>query len=44
MDDVTAILARHKPGDVVDVECHAGGIARGLKATLGDRPAGVAAQ
>ena len=44
MDDVTTILGEHKPGDVVDVECHAGGIARGLKATLGDRPAGVAAQ
>ena len=44
MDDVTSILGEHKPGDVVDVECHAGGIARGLKATLGDRPAGVAAQ
>ena len=44
MDDVTSILAAHAPGDVVAVECHAGGIARGLEATLGDRPPGVAAQ
>jgi S1-C subfamily serine protease len=41
MDDVSAILAAHAPGDVVDVEVRSGGIARGLKATLADRPAAL---
>ncbi len=41
MDDVTAILAEHAPGDVIDVEVRTGGIARGLKATLADRPAAL---
>jgi S1-C subfamily serine protease len=38
MDDVAEILAAHAPGDVVDVEVRTGGLTRGLKATLADRP------
>ena len=41
MDDVSAILAAHAPGDVIDVEVSSGGIARPLKATLVDRPAAL---
>jgi S1-C subfamily serine protease len=41
MDDVSRILGAHKPGDVVDVEVRNGGIPRGLKATLVDRPAAL---
>jgi putative serine protease PepD len=41
MDDVSAILGAHAPGDVIDVEVNSGGIARGLKATLADRPAAL---
>jgi putative serine protease PepD len=41
MDDVSTLLAGHAPGDVVDVEVRSGGIARGLKATLADRPAAL---
>jgi S1-C subfamily serine protease len=41
MDDVSAILAAQKPGDVIDVEVSSGGITRGLKATLADRPAAL---
>jgi S1-C subfamily serine protease len=41
MDDVSAILAQHAPGDVVDVEVRTGGLTRGLKATLADRPAAL---
>jgi S1-C subfamily serine protease len=41
MDDVSAILADHAPGDVVEVEVRSGGIARGLHATLADRPAAL---
>jgi S1-C subfamily serine protease len=44
MDDVSAILAAHAPGDVIDVEVTSGGIARGLKATLADRPAALASE
>jgi len=44
MDDVTEILAAHAPGDVVDVEVRTGGLTRGLKATLADRPAAQPAQ
>ncbi len=44
MDDVTAILAAHAPGDVVDVEVRTGGLTRGLKATLIDRPAALPSQ
>ena len=38
MDDVTEILESHKPGDVLAVEVRTGGLPRGLKATLTDRP------
>jgi S1-C subfamily serine protease len=41
MDDVSAILGAHAPGDVVDVEVRTGGLTRGLKATLADRPAAL---
>jgi len=41
MDDVSAVLARHKPGEAIDVEVSSGGITRGLKATLVDRPAAL---
>ncbi len=41
MDDVSAILATHAPGDVVEVEVRSGGIARKLEATLADRPAAL---
>jgi S1-C subfamily serine protease len=41
MDDVSGILAEHAPGDVVDVEVRTGGLSRGLKATLADRPAAL---
>ena len=44
MDDVTAILDAHKPGDVLDVEVRTGGLPRGLKATLADRPAALASE
>jgi putative serine protease PepD len=44
MDDVTDILAAHAPGDVVDVEVRTGGLTRGLKATLIDRPAALPSQ
>jgi S1-C subfamily serine protease len=39
MDDIAEILSAHGPGDVVDVEVRTGGLTRGLKATLADRPA-----
>ena len=42
MDDVTAILRAHAPGDVLGVEVRTGGLPRGLKATLADRPAALA--
>ena len=41
MDDVSRILADHKPGDTVDVEVRSGGIPRTVKATLVDRPAAL---
>jgi len=41
MDDVSEILTAHAPGDVVDVEVRTGGLTRGLKATLADRPAAL---
>jgi S1-C subfamily serine protease len=44
MDDVSEILAAHAPGDVVDVEVRTGGLTRGLKATLADRPAAQPSQ
>jgi S1-C subfamily serine protease len=39
MDDISEILSAHRPGDVVHVEVRTGGLTRGLKATLADRPA-----
>ena len=44
MDDVTEILESHKPGDVLSVEVRTGGLPRGLKATLTDRPAALASE
>jgi S1-C subfamily serine protease len=44
MDDVSAILAHHAPGDEVSVEVRSGGQPRGLKATLADRPAALPAE
>jgi serine protease Do len=42
MGDVSAILGRHAPGDVVGLEVEeSGGTARSLRATLDDRPATV---
>jgi S1-C subfamily serine protease len=38
MDDVAEILSTHRPGDIVAVEVRTGGLTRGLKATLADRP------
>jgi S1-C subfamily serine protease len=40
MDDITAVLGRHAPGDVIDIEVRNGGQPRGLKATLAERPSG----
>jgi S1-C subfamily serine protease len=44
MADVSAILERHQPGDVVSVEAGAAGGPRELKAKLADRPAALPAQ
>jgi len=44
MDDVTAILGTKAPGEVVEVEVRSGGLPRGLKATLADRPAALPSQ
>jgi S1-C subfamily serine protease len=38
MDDVTDIVAAHSPGDVLELEVRTGGLTRGLKTTLADRP------
>jgi S1-C subfamily serine protease len=38
IDDVSKILAGHAPGDVVALEVRAGGLTRGMKVTLADRP------
>jgi S1-C subfamily serine protease len=38
MDDVSDVLSAHAPGDVVGVEVRTGGLTRGLKAKLADRP------
>lgn len=43
MEDVSSILESHAPGDVVDIEVRTGGLQRGLKATLADRPAALPA-
>jgi S1-C subfamily serine protease len=42
MDDVNNIVAEYQPGDVLELEVRTGGITRGLKATLVDRPATLA--
>jgi S1-C subfamily serine protease len=39
MEDISGILAAHAPGDVLDLELRTGGLTRGLKVTLADRPA-----
>ena len=44
MDDVSKILEAHRPGDALDVEVRSGGLPRGLKATLTDRPAALASE
>jgi S1-C subfamily serine protease len=44
MDDVSSILARHAPGDVVSLEVRSGGRPRGLQARLADRPAALPAE
>lgn len=41
MEDVSAILAGHAPGDVVDLEVRTGALPRGLKVALADRPAAL---
>ena len=41
MDDVAAVLAAHRPGDVVAIEVRTGGITRKLEAPLIDRPAAL---
>src|SRR5215218_180187 len=41
MEDVSGILAAHAPGDVLDLEVRTGGLTRGLKVTLADRPAAL---
>ena len=44
MEQVSEILARHAPGDVVTIEVRSGGQPRALKARLGDRPAALPAE
>jgi putative serine protease PepD len=44
MADVSAILSRHEPGDVVGVELSTAGAPRGLKVKLADRPAALPAE
>jgi S1-C subfamily serine protease len=44
MADVSAILARHEPGDVVGLEVSTAGGRRALKATLADRPSALPAE
>ena len=44
MEDVSAILAKHAPGDVVSVTVRTGGQRRDLEATLADRPAALPAE
>jgi S1-C subfamily serine protease len=44
MEDVSAILAKHAPGDVVPVEVRTSGQPHELRATLADRPAALPAQ
>ena len=42
MEDVTDVVAAHAPGDELEIEVRTGGLSRGLKATLADRPAALA--
>jgi S1-C subfamily serine protease len=44
MEDVSAILERHAPGDVVAIELRSGGQERNVRATLADRPAALPAE
>jgi len=44
MADVSAILERHEPGDVVEIEVSSAGQPRELRATLADRPAAPPAE
>jgi S1-C subfamily serine protease len=44
MEDVSAILAKHAPGDAVSVEVRTGGQPHELRATLADRPAALPAE
>jgi S1-C subfamily serine protease len=44
MEDVSAILAKRAPGDVVSVTVRTGGQRRDLHATLADRPAALPAE
>jgi S1-C subfamily serine protease len=44
LEDVSAILEQHEPGDVVGVELRSGGEARAVQATLADRPAALPAE
>jgi S1-C subfamily serine protease len=44
MEDVSAILEAHEPGDVVAAEVRSGGQVRAVRATLADRPAALPAE
>jgi S1-C subfamily serine protease len=44
MDDVSAVLERHRPGDVVSIEVSTDGEPRELTARLADRPAALAVE
>jgi S1-C subfamily serine protease len=44
MEDVSAILDAHEPGDVVAAEVRSGGQVRDVRATLADRPAALPAE
>ena len=39
-DDLSAAIARFKPGETADVEIHRGGETQTLKVKLGERPLG----
>ena len=39
-DDLSAAIARFKPGETADVEIHRGGKTQQLKVKLGERPLG----
>jgi putative serine protease PepD len=44
MEDVSAILERHEPGDSVAIEAESRGQRRSLRVTLADRPAALPAE